>query len=100
MHGPQETPMPSPFPGMDPYIEWLNRWPDFHQDFLVRCREQLNRQLPAGYAATLGERVELIDQDDFKRSTRNVGPDDSIVRESTAGKRVRPSNGWRRQWSL
>ena len=24
--------MPSPFPGMDPYIETPELWPDFHSD--------------------------------------------------------------------
>lgn len=45
--------MPSPFPGMDPYIEGTQRWADFHQEFLVRSREQLNDRLPENYAATL-----------------------------------------------
>lgn len=49
--------MPSPFPGMDPYVEAMNRWADFHQEFLVRCRAQLNERLPDNYAATLGERI-------------------------------------------
>jgi hypothetical protein len=37
---------------MDPYIEAMQRWGDFHQEFLVRCREQLNERLPENYAAS------------------------------------------------
>src|SRR5437868_329544 len=44
--------MPSPFPGMDPYIEsWI--WPDFHTCMVVELRSQANPQLPKGYFACL-----------------------------------------------
>jgi hypothetical protein len=46
---------------MDPYIEAMQRWADFRQEFLVRCREQLNQRLPDNYAATLGERIAALE---------------------------------------
>ena len=48
--------MPSPFPGMDPYIEANGIWPDFHLEFISACRAKLNRALPDGYAARIEER--------------------------------------------
>ena len=49
--------MPSPFPGMDPYLEdpWI--WPDFHLTFAVALRTELNRRLPAGYVALVDRYV-------------------------------------------
>src|SRR3954471_23839797 len=43
--------MPSPFPGMDPYLEDPAYWPDFHGNFLYRIRAELTRGLPARYVA-------------------------------------------------
>ncbi len=49
--------MPSPFPGMDPYLEdpWI--WPDFHLTFAVGLRTELNRRLPTGYVALVDRYV-------------------------------------------
>ncbi len=48
--------MPSPFPGMDPYLEDPDMWPDFHVTFLVALRAELNlRILPERYVASIGE---------------------------------------------
>ncbi|HET6250353.1 MAG TPA: DUF4058 family protein [Tepidisphaeraceae bacterium] len=77
----KEEPTQSPFPGMDPYIETMHRWADFHIEFLVRCRELLNEQLPRNYIATLGERIELISDPDLSRRTISLGPDVSVSRD-------------------
>jgi hypothetical protein len=47
--------MPSPFPGMDPYLEDPGLWPDFALPFLVAMRAELNRQLPKGLGALIQE---------------------------------------------
>jgi Protein of unknown function (DUF4058) len=73
--------MPSPFPGMDPYIESLNRWADFHNDFLVGCRAQLNERLPENYVATLDERIELVDEEDLHLTAKMVEPDVAVVHD-------------------
>jgi Protein of unknown function (DUF4058) len=39
--------MPSPFPGMNPYIEQDGLRFDFHARFLVKASERLNERLPA-----------------------------------------------------
>jgi hypothetical protein len=48
--------MPSPFPGMDPFLEHTGLWPGFHQGFVAAARALLNTLLPAGYVADIGER--------------------------------------------
>ncbi len=46
--------MPSPFPGMDPYIEAPRNWADFHNSLGNEIRTQLNQHiLPAYYATTV-----------------------------------------------
>ena len=42
--------MPSPFPGMDPYLERAEFWQDFHQSFLPRARDLLVGQVQPRYA--------------------------------------------------
>ncbi len=34
--------MPSPFPGMNPYLEQDDVWTDFHQSFIPLVRELLS----------------------------------------------------------
>ncbi|ETX00895.1 MAG: hypothetical protein ETSY1_09605 [Candidatus Entotheonella factor] len=44
--------MPSPFPGMDPYIEASRIWSDFHADLATEIRASLNAQIQPSYYAT------------------------------------------------
>lgn len=44
--------MPSPFPGMDPYLEGY-LWPDVHQALAGRIRQQLTPQIRPKYVARL-----------------------------------------------
>ena len=55
--------MPSPFPGMDPYLEDPAFWSDFHYTFINYWREALADILPDDYQARIGERVYLVEQD-------------------------------------
>jgi hypothetical protein len=43
--------MPSPFPGMDPYMEDTNIFSDLHTTLIVHVKEALNRALPPRYMA-------------------------------------------------
>jgi hypothetical protein len=45
--------MPSPFPGMNPYFEQADDWPDFHSEFLVTLRRQLDPRIGPGYIIQL-----------------------------------------------
>lgn len=56
--------MPSPFPGMDPYLEAPGLWPDVHDELISAIRNLLNRNLPAHYHARTRERVYISDETD------------------------------------
>jgi hypothetical protein len=49
----------SPFPGMDPYLEAPDIWPDFHDRLATILSALLNDQLPAPYYARLQKRPEM-----------------------------------------
>ena len=51
--------MPSPFPGVDPYLEYGGRWPDMHQRLIAYTSEWLRLQLRPKYVARIEERIEL-----------------------------------------
>ena len=48
--------MPSPFPGMDPYLE-MEEWGDFHHTLMVELKRQLVPQLVPKYIAVVERRV-------------------------------------------
>ena len=49
--------MPSPFPGMDPYLEHPLLWTSVHHLLIYQIGTTVNRLLPPGYIAAFGERV-------------------------------------------
>jgi hypothetical protein len=51
--------MPSPFPGMDPYLENSSFWPDLHLALAAAISGELNHSLPRPYYAVLQVRPEL-----------------------------------------
>lgn len=51
--------MPSPFPGMNPFLEQNDTWQDFHHDFLTRAREILTGQVGANYLVKVEVRLIL-----------------------------------------
>src|SRR5262245_30013719 len=60
--------MPSPIPGMDPYLESPSLWPDVHHGFIGELRAALNVALRPRYVCRVGLRVYLCDEDDPGRS--------------------------------
>jgi len=52
--------MPSPFPGMDPYLEEPARWPDVHQRLITYIADALQPQVRPRYYARIGERVYIL----------------------------------------
>lgn len=68
--------MPSPFPGMDPYIEHPEVWSDFHGDLAAEIRAGLNTMVQPRYVARLVPRVtyELLEIE----KTRSVRPDVTV----------------------
>ena len=51
--------MPSPFPGMNPFLEKPSKWRDFHGNFLVRVQVQLTAQIRPAYIAETEDHVYL-----------------------------------------
>jgi hypothetical protein len=49
--------MPSPFPGMDPWLEGEHMFPNLHDRLIIYAQDVLNAALPAGYVATTKNRV-------------------------------------------
>ncbi len=62
--------MPSPFPGMDPYLENPELWPDVHSTLINEIRNALNPALRPRYIARIELRVFISDQDDPGRDFR------------------------------
>ena len=77
--------MPSPFPGMDPYLEEPGLWPDVHHELISVVRESLNAQLRPRYFARIEERVYVSDEHDPGR--RVIAPGLRIVRSDRGGDR-------------
>lgn len=70
--------MPSPFPGMDPYLENPDLWRDFHHSMITYIRDQLQPKLRPKYLARTEERVFVAEAD------RYVYPDVAVLREPRA----------------
>ena len=73
--------MPSPFPGMNPYLEKASIWEDFHQNITIEIQSRLSPSLRPRYYAAVVPRVtyeEIVIED----KPRNIKPDVSIFRVS------------------
>ena len=79
--------MPSPFPGMDPYLEAPGVWPGVHANLIVAFQELLNQKIRPRYVARIEERVYMEADDDAARQFSRV-PD--VVVEAAP---VRPRGG-------
>src|SRR4051794_27752997 len=81
--------MPSPFPGMDPYLEDDALWPAFHHQ-LVMCLYQI--MLPGlvdRYRARVLQRGYVIEQALFTSVTREEHHEDYLeVRQRSDGKLI------------
>lgn len=75
--------MPSPFPGMDPYIESSGLWGDFHLSMIIAMRKALNALLPEGYAASADVHVWSVDPD-AETSVVLGKPDVPVSKENAA----------------
>ncbi len=64
--------MPSPFPGMDPYLEEENRWPEVHGTLIVLMRSAINTSLPARYTAHIDRYVWLEETESETRTRKRA----------------------------
>jgi hypothetical protein len=65
--------VPSPFPGMDPFLEDPEIFPDLHDSFIASVKVSLNARLPEPYYAKIGRRVWI------EVSQRLIGPDVNVL---------------------
>ncbi|TAH53383.1 MAG: DUF4058 family protein [Chloroflexota bacterium] len=65
--------MPSPFPGMDPYLEDPALWQDVHQGLITYIRDVLQPDIRPRYHARIGERLYVV------QTGRSIYPDVTIV---------------------
>jgi len=70
--------VPSLLPGMDPFLEDPEIFPDFHDSFVAYLRESITSHLPPPYIAALGRRAWI------EISERFIGPDVQVVRSTAA----------------
>ena len=75
--------MPSPFPGMDPYLEDPGLWPDVHHRLITVAAELLTEQLRPKYYARIEERIYSSDEHDPARHV--LAPDLRIVPARSSG---------------
>ncbi len=76
--------MPSPFPGMDPYLENPALFPNFHHAMISQIQGALNRSLRPKYVAMVEERVYISEDEDPGR--KFIIPDVEIALSPRGGK--------------
>lgn len=72
--------MKSPFPGMDPFIEFRGDWGDFHDKLIVEIDRAISPQLPARYISRIAKRnyIDWIDPQEEEKRRRPIVPDVAI----------------------
>src|SRR5437868_140297 len=81
--------MPSPFPGMDPWLESPTVFPDLHDRLIFVLSEVLNARLPKPYFAAIASRLVI------EEPHRRIVPDVDVFRSPTTtnGGSARGSGG-------
>ncbi|MGB3291504.1 MAG: DUF4058 family protein [Phormidesmis sp.] len=74
--------MPSPFPGMNPYLENPELWPEAHSRLIVAIADALNPQLIPKYRAAIDRRIYVLEGSE----TLLVGIPDVTVERRTSEK--------------
>lgn len=79
--------MPSPFPGMDPYLE--KHWGDVHARLITYASDQLQKVLPRDLRARVEERVVVTGEG--QERGRSIFPDVRVIEKRARARRT--SNG-------
>src|SRR6516164_8287785 len=81
--------MPSPFPGMDPYLEEDGLWPAFHHQLVLCLYQLLLPGLVDRYRARVGQRHYTTEQALFTSVVREEHHEDYIeIRQRNDGRLV------------
>src|SRR5437870_5456440 len=71
--------MPSPFPGMNPYLEQSDVWHDFHEAILPLIREDLVRQVRPEFIVQLDQHIYIHE---LPEERRFIGRSDIYVAQA------------------
>lgn len=71
--------MPSPFPGMNPYLEQDDVWQDFHDSFIPAVRDALSPQVSPDFIVKIEEHI-YIHEPTAEEHIRVVSGDVSVIR--------------------
>jgi Protein of unknown function (DUF4058) len=82
--------MPSPFPGMDPYLEQTDAWHDFHERFCPAVAEALSAQIRPKYIAKIDEHVYLHE---LSAEERRFGGRGDVTISRSVEDIARPASG-------
>ena len=74
--------MPSPFPGLDPYLE-SQVWPEFHNKLISQLQDVLVPQVRPRYVVRIEEQVYVAH--DYGDQPRGIRPDLTVSTTSTTG---------------
>jgi hypothetical protein len=80
--------MPSPFPGMNPYLEQEDVWHDFHERFIPSITEAIVPQVRPGYIVKIDEHVYIHERSAAEREF--LGRADASVTRSDISISSRP----------
>jgi Protein of unknown function (DUF4058) len=72
--------MPSPFPGMDPYLETPSFWPEVHNRMIVAIADDLSPKLRPRYRVAIDQRIYLSSGDERQA----IVPDMTVTQQSPA----------------
>jgi hypothetical protein len=75
--------MPSPFPGVDPFLEEQGYWEEFHSKYINYTQEALAERVPDAYEVRIEERLSVIYEPESGLN-REVWPDVAVVRSAGA----------------
>jgi hypothetical protein len=84
--------MPSPFPGVDPFLEDQGYWEEFHWKFINYTQEAVAERVPDVYEVRIEERLSLVYEPDSDLK-RNVWPDVAVLRQTGESAGARPGPG-------
>jgi hypothetical protein len=82
--------MPSPFPGMDPYLEHPAIWPGVHANLIVSIQDALQPLVRPRYYVSVELRVRELDPDE---SALAGIPDATVIEAADQRGPSRPANG-------
>ncbi len=74
--------MPSPFPGMDPWLESPENFGDFHDRLIIYLSEEFNRASPPGYVARGAQFVWVDDRQRREPDVGLFGPNSHVRQDS------------------